>query len=1056
MSTVYVSVDNLRLYDTKIKQYIENGWYNKTEMDEFLTDIEEREANFVTRSVEDLANYYLKSETYNRTEIDNKISQIPKFSIQVVNALPTEDISETTIYLVPSDDYGQDMFAEYIFVENRWELLGTQLTPDLNDYITREEFENEMPDLDEYVKYEDLDEFGVTGIKGVNDLEYQTGNVTIDKGMVGLSQVDNKSSLTIRNELTADNVRSALQYNPLNSNVWVPNSSNDDGYVTKSNGAASKAWATDENGVPGWRDFGGTADDIDLNGTIHGVLPIVHGGTGNDVGYIRTGLKANTVAGSESTAEGSNTAPTGSYAHAEGRSTNAAGTASHSEGYYTVAGGPYSHSEGYQTNASAQSAHVEGTYTEAAYANQHVSGKYNKNKADTLVEIGNGTSSNRRSNAFEVYSDGYISTAEGAKIKFGKDNEGNYGYYEEGSNTLILFDTNAGAGYITRTVDDLEYYYLKTETYTKTEVNGLISTIPTFSIQVVNALPTQDISTSTVYLLRTNDQSGNLYTEYIYVNNNWESLGSQTVDLTNYFNTNSIIPVVNGGTGANNATDARRNLGIGSVGTINTTGTTTTYLRSDGLWAKPPGETYEAGTGLSLENGVFSISTVPVENGGTGASTASQARTNLGLGNVATLTYSNDTAKYLRNDGTWATPPDTKDLSSMTGTLPVAKGGTGATTASDARSNLGIGDVGTMTFGSDTTKYLRNDGTWQIPTSESDFDYRIVEEEPEDIDEGEVVFITGENYEGDLVTTATRDLQYYYLKTETYNKTEVDAKISQIPKFDIEVVNALPSSDISETTIYLLRSSDTSQNLYTEYIYVNSTWEILGGQTVDLTGYVKTTDVIDIAHGGTGASTAANARTALGIGNVGTFSTNGSTSAFLRGDGSWATPSSTPYTAGTGLTLNSNEFSVTTIPIANGGTGATTVAGARNALGLGNTSGALPIANGGTGLSATPSMLVNLASTSADDVLKASPRPGVTGTLPIANGGTGATSASAARTNLGLGTVATLSYGSDTTKYLRNDGTWVVPPQPTVPTFTIQTTEPTTVGANEFVFVVEE
>lgn len=37
------------------------------------------------------------------------------------------------------------------------------------------------------------------------------------------------------------------------------------------------------------------------------------------------------------------------------------------------------------------------------------------------------------------------------------------------------------------------------------------------------------------------------------------------------------------------------------------------------------------------------------------------------------------------------------------------------------------------------------------------------------------------------------------------------------------------------------------------------------------------------------------------------------------------------------------------VPIDKGGTGATTVAAARNALGLGNTNGALPIANGGTG-----------------------------------------------------------------------------------------------------------
>lgn len=63
--------------------------------------------------------------------------------------------------------------------------------------------------------------------------------------------------------------------------------------------------------------------------------------------------------------------------------------------------------------------------------------------------------------------------------------------------------------------------------------------------------------------------------------------------------------------------------------------------------------------------------------------------------------------------------------------------------------------------------------------------------------------------------------------------------------------------------------------------------------------------------------------------------------------------------------------------------------------------GTLPIANGGTGLTASPSMLTNLGSTSAANVLAASPRPGVTGTLPVANGGTGATTASGALTNLG-------------------------------------------------------
>ena len=52
----------------------------------------------------------------------------------------------------------------------------------------------------------------------------------------------------------------------------------------------------------------------------------------------------------------------------------------------------------------------------------------------------------------------------------------------------------------------------------------------------------------------------------------------------------------------------------------------------------------------------------------------------------------------------------------------------------------------------------------------------------------------------------------------------------------------------------------------------------------------------------------------------------------------------------------------------------------------------LPVSKGGTGLTSAPSLLVNLASTTAASPITASPRPGVTGTLPVARGGTGQTS----------------------------------------------------------------
>jgi hypothetical protein len=56
----------------------------------------------------------------------------------------------------------------------------------------------------------------------------------------------------------------------------------------------------------------------------------------------------------------------------------------------------------------------------------------------------------------------------------------------------------------------------------------------------------------------------------------------------------------------------------------------------------------------------------------------------------------------------------------------------------------------------------------------------------------------------------------------------VSDRISSIPKFTIEVVDELPTENISNTTVYLLRINDETNNMYEEYIYVGDTWELLG------------------------------------------------------------------------------------------------------------------------------------------------------------------------------------------------------------------------------------
>lgn len=95
-------------------------------------------------------------------------------------------------------------------------------------------------------------------------------------------------------------------------------------------------------------------------------------------------------------------------------------------------------------------------------------------------------------------------------------------------------DLTNDTGFITSTVDNLSNYYKKSEVYTQTEVNGLINAITTLNIQVVSTLPTTNISTTTIYLKGTETTGTNDYEEWIYVNNNWELIGTTAIDLTPY------------------------------------------------------------------------------------------------------------------------------------------------------------------------------------------------------------------------------------------------------------------------------------------------------------------------------------------------------------------------------------------------------------------------------------------------------------------------------------------------------------------------------------------
>jgi hypothetical protein len=76
------------------------------------------------------------------------------------------------------------------------------------------------------------------------------------------------------------------------------------------------------------------------------------------------------------------------------------------------------------------------------------------------------------------------------------------------------------------------------------------------------------------------------------------------------------------------------------------------------------------------------------------------------------------------------------------------------------------------------------------------------------------------------------------------DKEYVDNMVSTIPQFQIAVVEALPTENISSTMVYLLKpTAEDTDNLYDEYIYVNNTWELLGSARLDLDGYARTENI---------------------------------------------------------------------------------------------------------------------------------------------------------------------------------------------------------------------
>ena len=140
LNAALASYSTTEQMNTAIATAIAN-YYTKAQVDALI-------ANFITKSVNDLVNYYLKSDTYTKAEVQQLIDAVKQFTYVSVAELPTASADTMNkIYLVPSTNpKTKNVKDEYITISvtdqgtttYSWEQIGTT-TVDLSGYYTSQQ-----------------------------------------------------------------------------------------------------------------------------------------------------------------------------------------------------------------------------------------------------------------------------------------------------------------------------------------------------------------------------------------------------------------------------------------------------------------------------------------------------------------------------------------------------------------------------------------------------------------------------------------------------------------------------------------------------------------------------------------------------------------------------------------------------------------------------------------------------------------------------------------------------------------------------------------------------